>query len=89
MLRIWGKVIKDNKIIKDAVVVSEIEGEYQQRLKSCIVDLCRRFDIEKPYWLPSNLNEYNSRNKTIFDKHNFIDEINFDRFVIEELKDEK
>lgn len=89
MLRIWGKIVKDNKIIKDAVATSEIEGEYQERLKVCIVELCRRFDIEKPYWLPSNLNEYNSRNKTIFDKHNFIDEIDFDRFIIEELKDEK
>lgn len=89
MLKIWGKIIKNNKIIKDKIVVSDLEGQYQEQLKECIIELCRSFDIEKPYWLPSNLNEYNSRNKTIFDKNNFIDEIDFDRFIIEEISEKK
>lgn len=85
MIKIRGKVIKDNKIIKDAVVVSDIEGSYQDNLKQCINELCYKFDIQKPYWLPKNMEEYNKRSKTIFNYHNFMEEIDFDKFIIEEL----
>ena len=88
MLKIWGKVMKNNKIIKDEVVISDIEAGYQENLKVCITELCNKLDISKPYWLPTNLEEYNKRNKTIFNQYNFIEEIDFDKFVIEEL-DEK
>ncbi|WP_238883151.1 hypothetical protein [Clostridium sp. YIM B02551] len=85
MLKIWGKVIKENRIIKDEVAISDIEGTYQENLKVCINELCYKFDIAKPYWLPSNLDEYNKRSKTSFNDDNFIEEIDFDRFMIEEI----
>lgn len=85
MLKIWAKVMKNSKIIKDEVVTFDIEGGYQENLKACITELCNRLDISKPYWLPANLEEYNKRSKTTFDQNNFIEEIDFDRFVIEEL----
>lgn len=89
MLKIWGKLIKNGKIIKDEVVTSDIEGNYQDNLKICVTELCSKFDISKPYWLPSNLDEYNRRNKTSFNHHNFVEELDFDKFVIEELEDEE
>lgn len=85
MLKIWGRIIKNNKTIKDEVVTSDIEGTYQDNLKACITELCNIFDIPKPYWLPSNLEEYNKRNKTIFNEHNFVEELDFDRFIISEI----
>lgn len=85
MIKIWGKILKNNKIIKDLVVTSDIEGSYQENLKECITVLCDKFDIQKPYWLPTNLEEYNRRNKTVFNYHNFMEEIDFDKFVIQEL----
>jgi hypothetical protein len=89
MLRIWVKVVKNNKIIIQEVVTSEFQGNYQDNLKICITELCYKFDIEKPYWLPYNLEEFNKRSKTSFNKDNFIDLINFDSFMIEEIKEEK
>lgn len=85
MLKIWAKVIKNNKIIRDEVFTSDLEGGYQENLKLCITELCNKLDISKPYWLPANLEEYNKRNKTTFNQNNFIEEIDFDRFIIEEL----
>ncbi|MEY8000433.1 hypothetical protein AB8U03_09550 [Clostridium sp. Mt-5] len=85
MIRIWGKIIKNNKIVKDKVVEFTGSGNYQQDLKNSIIELCNKFDIEKPYWLPGNLDEYNKRSKTIFTQDNFMDEFPFDKFVIEEL----
>lgn len=89
MLKIWGKLMKNNKIIKDEVAISDIEAGYQENLKVCITELCNKLDISKPYWLPTNLEEYNKRNKTIFNEYNFIEEIDFDKFVIEELAEKE
>ncbi|MBU3175165.1 hypothetical protein KPL47_02145 [Clostridium estertheticum] len=86
MLKIWGKLIKDNRIIRDEVTISEIDDSYQENLKMCITDLCYKFDVSTPYWLKPNVNEYNKRRKTSFDENNFIEEIYFDKFIIEELK---
>mgnify|MGYP000865068771 FL=1 len=85
MIKIWGKLIKDNKIIKDEVAASDIEGNYQENLKACIIELCNKFDIPKPYWLPTNIEEFNKRTKTTFNEDNFVEELDFDRFIIEEL----
>lgn len=88
MLRIWGKLIKDNKIIKDKVVELVLKDTYQEALKGAITEICKELDISKPYWLEHNLEEYNTRNKVSFDENNFIEEIDFDKFEIEELDDE-
>lgn len=85
MLKIWGKILKNNKIIKDIMVTSNVKGSYQDNLKFCINSICEKLDIEKPYWLPSNVDEYNKRGKVNFDSNNFIQEIDFDKFVIEEI----
>jgi hypothetical protein len=86
MLKIWGKLINDNRIIKDEVSMCDTEDTYQESLKACITDLCYKFDIATPYWLKSNVNEYNKRRKTSFDENNFIEEIYFDKFMIEEFE---
>ncbi len=87
MLKIWGKLIIDNRIVKDEVSVCEDYDSYQENLKACITDLCYKFDIGTPYWLKSNIDEYNKRHKTSFDENNFIEEVYFDKFMIEELKE--
>jgi hypothetical protein len=85
MIKIWGRIMKNSKILKDAVVTSDMEGSYQDNLKACINELCDKFDIQKPYWLPTNLEEYNKRSKTIFNQHNFMEQIDFEKFIIAEL----
>jgi len=85
MIKIWGKLVKDNRTIKDIVVTSDIEGSYQDNLKNCLNEICNKFDIPKPYWLPTNLEEYNKRGKTIFNAYNFVEDIEFDKFIIAEI----
>ncbi|MFA9399372.1 MAG: hypothetical protein ACERKV_14055 [Clostridiaceae bacterium] len=85
MIKIAGTLMKNNKIVKEEIVISTIEGSYQEKLKECMTEICYKLDIAKPYWLPKNMNDYNARNKTSFDYNNFIEEINFDKLVIEEL----
>lgn len=91
-LKIWGKLVKDNKIIKDEVVVLEditdsINDDDEENLKLCVNQLCDSFDISKPYWLDANRREYCRRSKVTFNNNNFIEEIDFDRFIIEKLEE--
>jgi hypothetical protein len=89
MIKIWGKIVKNSKIIKDEVVTSDLASSYQDNLKACITELCEKFDIAKPYWLPTNLEEYNKRSKTTFTAHNFMEDIDFDKFMIAEIEEKK
>ena len=86
MIKISGALIKNTKIIAEEIVISTVEGEYQEKLKECITEICYKLDIEKPYWLPRNLTAYNKNNKTFFDENNFVDKIDFDKFIIEEME---
>lgn len=88
-IKIWGKIIKRTKIVKDEVVEINIDGSYQENLKACITELCSILDIPRPYWLPPNVKEYNIRRKTSFNSNHFIEEIDFDKFVIQELEEER
>ncbi|WP_133628171.1 hypothetical protein [Fonticella tunisiensis] len=82
VIRLWGKIIKDNKIMEQQEYTCSEEMNYQQQLKRCITEICYKLDIQKPYWLPKNLEEYNKYKKTSFYQDNFIEEIDFDRFEI-------
>lgn len=89
MIKIWGRLIKNNKIIEQTEAIF-IEGlPYQEQLKKCMLEICIKFDIQKPYWLKRNMDEYNRMGKTSFVQDNFIEKINFDRFEIIELEDKK
>jgi hypothetical protein len=87
-MKLWGKILIDNRIDKDMVVHFDVEKEYQENLKNAIIEICDKFDIEKPYWLPNNIKEFNQRGKTSFSVDNFIEIINFDKFVIEEIEEQ-
>ncbi len=86
-MKLWGKILVDSKIEKDILVEANSSDNYQENLKDCIMEICDKLDIEKPYWLPANVKEYNQRGKTRFTKDNFIEEICFDKFEIEEIED--
>lgn len=87
MLRLWGKLIKRNKIVRHMEAVADNTGSYQEELKKCITEICYTFDIQKPYWLPKNLEEYNKYKRTSFNQDNFIEEIVFDKLEIEVIEE--
>ena len=87
MIKLWGKIITNNKIVCQDVVICSETFEYEEELKKCIIQLCYKFDIQKPYWLRKNQLEYNKIKKTVFTQDNFIEEINFTKFEIEVLEE--
>ena len=88
MFRIWGKLIKNNRLLKDMVV--EIEDYTISRTKKvyqALDEICYEFDLAKPIWLETNKEDFIRHARTKFTKDSFIEDIEFDYLdfqVIEE-----
>lgn len=84
-MRLWGKIYKNNRLINHEEAICNGD-DYQENLKKCITEICQKLNIQKPYWLPKNMEEYNRYSKTSFKQDNFIEEVDFDYFEIIELE---
>jgi len=89
MFRLWGKIIKDNKIIEDMVVTNDDPNlRRTQKIFAAIDEICREFDLSKPIWLDSNINEFKRHDKTRFRQDNFIETIGFDYLEIQIIEED-
>ena len=90
MLRVWGIIRKKNKIIKDMVVEdSKIDVSKSDQLHHCIEQICYKFDLQRPIWLPKNQREYEDYRRVVLTQDNFIEAIDFDTLELEILEDEE
>lgn len=89
MFRIWGKIIKDNKTIKDNVVVIEDYAMSRTaKVYEALDRVCYEFDLPKPIWLSSNKEDFIKMSKTRFTKDSFIEAIDFDYLEFEVIEEE-
>ena len=87
MFRIWGKLIKDNHLIKDHTVCDDSDAGRTQKVFHALTELCNEFDLGEPIWLDSNIRDFQRHAKTRFTQDSFMEEIDFDYLefhVIEE-----
>lgn len=88
MFRIWGKIMKNNRLVRDMVV--EIDDYTLSRTKKvyqALDEMCYEFDLAKPIWLEINKEDFIRYARTKFTKDSFIEDIEFDYLdfqVIEE-----
>ena len=88
MFRLWGKIRKNNKTVRDITVTSEEPGlSREERLQECIQKICYEFDLQRPMWLPNNQRDYDKYQRVELIQDNFIEVIDFD-FLELELIDE-
>lgn len=88
MFRLWGKIWDDNHLIKDMVVENKEEDTRTHKVFNAIESICYEYDLSKPIWLNSNIDEFKRRSKTRFTKDNFVDEIDFDYLEIQILEED-
>ena len=88
MFRLWGKVFKDNHLIKDQVIIDSTDATRTRKIFSGLNELCYSFDLEKPIWLDSNIEEFQKVSKTRFYQDNFIETIDFDYLEIQVIEED-
>ena len=89
MFRLWGKIIKDNRIMQD--MVYENNDHTLNRTKKVfqgLHEICVAFDLQEPLWLDRNIKEFRSFDKSRFDSDNFIESIEFDYLEIHVIEED-
>lgn len=88
MFRIWGKIMKDNRLVKDhTVCIEDYTLTRTKKVYAALDELCYTFDLAKPIWSKSNQQDFIRHARTRFTQDNFIESIDFDYLdfqVIEE-----
>lgn len=88
MFRMWGKIWKDNHLIKDYVAEN---GDYSlsrtAMVFQAIEEICHEFDLEQPIWLESNIKDFKRRDRTRFSGDNFIETVDFDYLEIHVIEE--
>ena len=89
MFRLWAKMFKDNRLMKDMEVQNaSLESNRTRKIYQAIDDICVEFDLAHPIWLESTIREFQLHDKCRFTKDNFPDEIEFDYLEIQVLEED-
>ena len=88
MFRLWAKMIKENRLQKDTTVEDDSSDTRTHKVFLALDQVCDAFDLEKPIWLDSNINEFKRLAKTRFAQDNFIESIAFDFLEIQVIEED-
>ena len=88
MFRLWGKIFKDNRMVRDTVIEN---GDYSmsrtEMIFAALEDICYEFDLGKPIWLDATIRDFKRHDKARFTKDNFIEAIEFDYLEIQVIEE--
>ena len=88
MFRLWGKIWKDNRLLKDSVAESwDYSLSRTEMILQSIDKLCDEFDLGHPIWLDSNIRDFQLHDKTRFTSDSFVESIEFDYLEIQVLEE--
>lgn len=87
-MRIWGKIWKNNHMLRDTVIQDDREDTRTHKIFHALDEICYEFDLGKPIWLDSTVNEFKRHSKARFYQDNFIEEIPFDYLEIQVIEED-
>jgi hypothetical protein len=82
MVRIWAKVLKKDKILKQYMFEKEGEIDYSEFF-CYLKDICENLDVATPVLIKTHLFNYAKYNNVRFTQADFVEQINFDKLVLE------
>ncbi len=88
MFRIWGKIFRENHLLKDTVVENAEKTNRTRKVFAGLEEICRRFDLGNPIWLDKNIREFQRISRTRFTADSFVEPIDFDYLEIQVLEED-
>ncbi len=89
MLKLWGKLIKNHKILQEVVLDQPLENDSAQTVKTALNEFAIALDVGRPIWLPKNEKELRQFILTRFYPDQFLESIDFDYLEIEIISDDR
>ena len=87
MFRLWAKQWKDNRIVQDMVVCEDTDDTRTHKVFHALEEICYSFDLSKPIWLDSTIEEFKRHAKVRFYQDNFVEAIDFDYLEIQVIEE--
>ena len=88
MFRMWGKIIKNNHLLKDTVIsIGDYSLYRTQMVFQALDEICYEFDLEKPIWLDATVREFQIHSKARFTRDCFIEAVDFDFLEIQVIEE--
>lgn len=87
-MRIWFKLFTDNHLIKDYTFEDDSDETRTHKVFNAIDEVCYKFDLSKPIWLDSTVNEFKKHSRARFTKDAFVEAVNFDYLEIHVIEED-
>ena len=84
MFRIWAKVLVEGHIEKQTVYERDESFAYSNFFRY-LADICDELDIPTPVLLKPHIFNYAKFKHTVFLPRDFMEEVGFDRLVLENI----
>ncbi len=89
MFRLWAKLFTNNRMQGDIVVENDaLDINRTKKVFDALDKVCYEFDLSKPIWLDSNIEEFKKLSKTRFRADNFIDSFPYDYLEIHVIEED-
>ena len=89
MFRLWGKLFKNNKMLRDTVYENDDPSVNRTRkIFDGLEHICKEFDLSVPIWLDSNIADFKRVARTRFTIDSFIGESGFDFLEIQIIEED-
>ena len=83
MFRLWGKIWKDGRMVRDVTVSDGSADTRTHKVQHCLRQICYALDLSCPIWLDANIRHFKRHDKTRFYQDAFMEEIEFDCLEIQ------
>jgi hypothetical protein len=84
MFRIWAKVIKEGKIVKQTTYERTEKFAYGEFF-NYLADICEELDIATPVLLKTHIFNYAKFNTVRFIPRDFAENVEFDKLVLDNI----
>ncbi len=84
MVKISATLIKNHRNVKN-IVYQNVNEYDSQNFYSYLVEICNRLDVSTPIVIPYTKKCYEEFNFVKFSKSDFVDKINFDFLLLENI----
>lgn len=88
MFRLWAREFQNNHMLKDAVICDDRNETRTHKVFHALEEVCYQFNLSKPIWLDSNIQDFKRYDKTRFTQDNFIESIDFDYLEIHVIEED-
>ena len=88
MFRIWGKIWKDNHMIKDMTIEDGRTDTRTHKVFQALETICHEFDLAQPIWLDSSIRQFQRTARARFYQDSFIEQISFDYLEIQVIEED-